>query len=130
MDSEIFSLFANYSADEPFCVPYHPLHFAVSEVPIEATYLYDAVMIYARALTEALAQGVDPRDGVSIYGKIRNRSYHSIQVITQLVQVMELTTLKLNLKSSPVPCRKCGGILTLKFISGIRGEFLLWIYPF
>lgn len=49
------------------------------QMPIEAAHLYDAVMIYARAATELLAEGEDPRNGSAILGKIRNRSYHSLQ---------------------------------------------------
>jgi len=36
-------------------------------------------MIYARALTEVLQNGEDPRNGSAILQKIRNRSYHSVQ---------------------------------------------------
>jgi guanylate cyclase len=48
-------------------------------VPIDAAHLYDAVMIYARALTEVFQNGEDPRNGSAILQKIRNRSYHSVQ---------------------------------------------------
>lgn len=49
------------------------------KVQSEGAYLYDAVMIYARAATELLAEGCDPRNGTAIMEKIYNRSYHSIQ---------------------------------------------------
>nr|CAD7442116.1 unnamed protein product [Timema bartmani] len=48
-------------------------------VPVDAAHLYDAVMIYARALTEVFENGDDPRDGSAILKRIRNRSYHSVQ---------------------------------------------------
>lgn len=49
------------------------------QVPIEATYLYDAVMIYARALTEIFQSNEDPKNGTAILTRILNRSYHSIK---------------------------------------------------
>lgn len=85
------------SAQPPFCVPYHHKIFdsiSVSisiriprdlflrifpQVPIQAAYLYDAVLIYARALTEVLNNNEDPRNGSAILSRIINRSYHSIQ---------------------------------------------------
>lgn len=88
-----------YSTRPPFCVPYHPIifndievkrtwiefkkikyqqcHF-IYKVPIHAYHAYDAVMIYAKALTEALRDGHDPRNGTAIMERIRNRHYHSI----------------------------------------------------
>ena len=35
-------------------------------------------MTYARALTEALANNEDPRNGTAVMERIRNRSYQSI----------------------------------------------------
>ncbi|KAK9736393.1 Protein tyrosine and serine/threonine kinase [Popillia japonica] len=67
------------SAEPPFCVPYHRKIFDSISVPIQAAYLYDAVMIYARALTEVFENNEDPRNGTAILQKILNRSYHSIQ---------------------------------------------------
>lgn len=49
------------------------------QVPIQAAYLYDAVMIYARALTEVFENNEDPRNGSAILKRIVNRSYHSVQ---------------------------------------------------
>lgn len=49
------------------------------QVPIQAAYLYDAVMIYARALTEVFEHNEDPRNGSAVLKRIVNRSYHSIQ---------------------------------------------------
>ncbi|XP_030746058.1 guanylate cyclase 32E [Sitophilus oryzae] len=68
-----------FSTRPPFCVPYHHKIFDSISVPIEAAYLYDAVMIYARALTEALEKNEDPSNGTKILNKILNRSYHSIK---------------------------------------------------
>ncbi|XP_048508953.1 guanylate cyclase 32E isoform X2 [Athalia rosae] len=68
-----------YSVEPPFCVPYHSEIFKTIAMPIQAAHLYDAVMIYARAATELLAEGEDPRNGSAILNKIRNRSYHSVQ---------------------------------------------------
>ncbi|CAG9824690.1 unnamed protein product, partial [Phaedon cochleariae] len=67
------------SAKPPFCVPYHHKIFDSISVPIQAAYLYDAVMIYARALTEVFQNNEDPRNGTAILDRIVNRSYHSIQ---------------------------------------------------
>ncbi|XP_024085457.1 guanylate cyclase 32E isoform X1 [Cimex lectularius] len=67
------------SAQPPFCVPYHSKIFDSISVPITAAHLYDAVMIYARALTEVFAEGEDPRNGTAILKKILNRTYHSVQ---------------------------------------------------
>ena len=47
-------------------------------MPIHAYHAYDALMTYARALTEALEDGYDPRNGSAIIERIRNRSYHSV----------------------------------------------------
>lgn len=66
------------STRPPFCVPYHPIIFNDIEVPIHAYHAYDAVMIYAKALTEALRDGYDPRNGTAIMERIRNRPYHSV----------------------------------------------------
>ncbi|XP_015596279.1 guanylate cyclase 32E isoform X2 [Cephus cinctus] len=68
-----------YSVQSPFCVPYHSHIFKTIAMPIQAAHLYDAVMIYARAATEILEKGGDPRNGSAILSRIRNRSYHSVQ---------------------------------------------------
>nr|XP_022903996.1 guanylate cyclase 32E-like [Onthophagus taurus] len=67
------------SALAPFCVPYHRKIFESINVPIHAAYLYDAVMIYARALTEIFDNHEDPRNGTAVLEKILNRSHRSIQ---------------------------------------------------
>ncbi|KAJ8923190.1 hypothetical protein NQ315_001744 [Exocentrus adspersus] len=67
------------AAKPPFCVPYHHKIFDSISVPIQAAYLYDAVMIYARALTEVFQNNEDPRNGTAILHRIINRTYHSIQ---------------------------------------------------
>nr|CAH7759578.1 unnamed protein product [Callosobruchus chinensis] len=51
------------SAKPPFCVPYHHKIFDSISVPIQAAYLYDAIMIYAKAVTEVLENNQDPRNG-------------------------------------------------------------------
>lgn len=66
-------------AAESFSVPYHNTIFDSISVPIYAMYLYDAVMIYARALTDVIQAGQDPKDGRAILKRIWNRSYHSVQ---------------------------------------------------
>ncbi|XP_046403993.1 guanylate cyclase 32E isoform X2 [Ischnura elegans] len=68
-----------FSVRSPFCVPYHHTIFDTILVPIGAAHLYDAVMIYARALTEVFQYGDDPRNGSAILERIKNRSYHSVQ---------------------------------------------------
>ncbi|XP_066904560.1 guanylate cyclase 32E-like [Halyomorpha halys] len=66
------------STRPPFCVPHHSTIFGSMPVPIHAAHLYDAVMIYARALTEVLEAGEDPRNGTVILERILNRSYRSV----------------------------------------------------
>ncbi|XP_067005765.2 guanylate cyclase 32E [Anabrus simplex] len=77
--TELCEQIRNFSTGPPFCVPYHRTVFDTISVPIDAAHLYDAVMIYARALTEVFQNGEDPRNGSAILQKIRNRSYHSVQ---------------------------------------------------
>ncbi|KAL1498196.1 hypothetical protein ABEB36_009033 [Hypothenemus hampei] len=69
----------SFSTKPPFCVPYHHTIFDSISVPIEAAYLYDAVLIYARAITETFQHNEDPRNGTAILQRILNRSYHSIK---------------------------------------------------
>ncbi|XP_034243092.1 guanylate cyclase 32E, partial [Thrips palmi] len=73
------------STGPPFCVPYHPSIFGSISVPIHAAHLYDAVMIYARALTEILEDGVDPRNGTAVLQHIRGRAYQSVQGFDVLI---------------------------------------------
>jgi len=47
------------------------------QVPIYAAYLYDAVSVYARALKEALDEGIDRRNGTAIVERIKGRTYDS-----------------------------------------------------
>ena len=49
------------------------------QVPIYASYLYDAVYLYCRALLECLQKGIDPRNGTAILSRIKNRMYESMQ---------------------------------------------------
>nr|CAI5866283.1 unnamed protein product [Callosobruchus analis] len=67
------------SAKPPFCVPYHHKIFDSISVPIQAAHLYDAIMIYAKAVTKVLENNQDPRNGSAILQGIINRAYHSIQ---------------------------------------------------
>nr|CAD7400719.1 unnamed protein product [Timema poppensis] len=76
---ELCEQIKRFSAKPPFCVPFHSTIFDSISVPVDAAHLYDAVMIYARALTEVFENGDDPRDGSAILKRIRNRSYHSVQ---------------------------------------------------
>jgi len=58
------------------------------QVPIYAAYLYDAVNVYARALKEALDEGVNPRNGTAIVERIKGRTYDSkLYVIIVLVSL-------------------------------------------
>ncbi|XP_068241887.1 guanylate cyclase 32E isoform X2 [Palaemon carinicauda] len=64
----------------PFCVPYNPELFPFIEVPIFAAHLYDAVMIYANALNQTLADpNADPANGTHILSLIKNKAFPSIQ---------------------------------------------------
>lgn len=64
-------------AKEKFSVPSHD-KIPVS-VPIYAAHLYDAVLIYARAVTEIIEKGGDIRNGTAIMSEIFNRTFRSIQ---------------------------------------------------
>jgi len=47
------------------------------QVPIYASYLHDAVSLYATALQQALQENVDVRNGTAILAKIKGRIYES-----------------------------------------------------
>lgn len=64
-------------AESAFRVPSHR-KIPVS-VPIYAAHLYDAVIIYSRAVTEVLKKGWDIRNGTAIMSEIFNRTFRSIQ---------------------------------------------------
>jgi len=49
----------------------------MTQVPIYAAYLYDAVNVYARALKEALDEGVNPKNGTAVVERIKGRTYDS-----------------------------------------------------
>ncbi|CAN8007227.1 unnamed protein product, partial [Ixodes pacificus] len=49
----------------------------MKKIPSEGAYLYDAVMVYARALNECLALGRDYRDGRQMFQLMKGRSYKS-----------------------------------------------------
>lgn len=67
-----------YSSRPPFCMTYQPMITSDIVVPVHAYHAYDAVMIYAQALTEALRDGYDPRNGTNVMERIRNRHYRSV----------------------------------------------------
>ncbi|XP_052898800.1 LOW QUALITY PROTEIN: guanylate cyclase 32E [Anopheles moucheti] len=73
--------FKIYSRNHPFHVPLpRNRHiFDRIQVPIYGAYLYDALIIYARAASEVIRDGGDISDGKLIMRHIFNRSYHSIQ---------------------------------------------------
>ncbi|KAK2159123.1 hypothetical protein LSH36_158g05005 [Paralvinella palmiformis] len=54
-------------------------------ITVYASYLYDSVLLYARALNETLAEGGDPTNGKTIIAKIRDSSYTSIQGCLQYI---------------------------------------------
>ncbi|CAL8123550.1 unnamed protein product [Orchesella dallaii] len=77
--NDVKQLILNYSTESPFCVPFHPTIFKDAQVPIEAAYLYDAVIIYAHALHDLLKDGHDPLNGSALLERIQNRRYQSLQ---------------------------------------------------
>lgn len=50
------------------------------QITVYAAYLYDAVMLYARALDAVLRDNGSATDGVAIFNKINGTSYQSTQV--------------------------------------------------
>ncbi|XP_059168418.1 guanylate cyclase 32E-like [Physella acuta] len=48
-------------------------------IPVYAAYLYDSVMVYARAVHSVVQEGKSPRDGVAVFNKLRNQTFTSIQ---------------------------------------------------
>ncbi|KAG8315278.1 hypothetical protein J6590_074376 [Homalodisca vitripennis] len=49
----------------------------VKRITAEAAYLYDAVLLYARAVLEILDEGGDPRNGSDVIRHVKGRHYHS-----------------------------------------------------
>lgn len=66
----------NYSAKPPFRIPNHPI--ILVKVPYHAAFLYDAVMIYARAATEELEANGSIRNGTNVFQHIKNTRYTSV----------------------------------------------------
>lgn len=62
-----------------FNVPFHSTFMKNISVPIYGAHLYDAILIYARAATEILAQKGNLANGTAVMEKIFNRTYSSIQ---------------------------------------------------
>lgn len=55
---------------------YPILHFSVTVRP-EAAYLYDAVMLYVRAVNALSHAGLDPRNGSLVVDTLVGRTYQS-----------------------------------------------------
>ena len=49
------------------------------QVPVSAAHAYDAVLMYARALTEVLAAKGDPTNGTAILQRIRGHNFMSLR---------------------------------------------------
>lgn len=49
----------------------------IHQIRAEAAYLYDAVQMYANALTRVLENGVSPRNGTAIIDAVKGSSYMS-----------------------------------------------------
>lgn len=62
-----------------FNVPFHSTFMKNISVPIYGAHLFDAIMIYARAATEILAEKGDLTNGTAVMERIFNRTYSSIQ---------------------------------------------------
>ncbi|KAI1301287.1 Guanylate cyclase 32E [Halotydeus destructor] len=60
----------------PFNIPFHPI--IKLDVPIYAGFAFDAVLLYARALTRVIADGGDITNGTAIVMKMRCIRYESI----------------------------------------------------
>ncbi|XP_028027881.1 guanylate cyclase 32E-like [Bombyx mandarina] len=67
------------SAAPPFCVPNYHKIFEDASVPIEAAHLYDAVTLWARAITAAMRAGLSHTDGATIMKLLRPTTYRSVQ---------------------------------------------------
>lgn len=50
-----------------------------------ANYLYDAVFLYALALNKTLSNGKDPRDGTAVFHNLKQTSFESKSVISELI---------------------------------------------
>lgn len=62
-----------------FNVPFHSAFMKNISVPIYGAHLFDAIMIYARAATEILAEQGNLSNGLAVMERIFNRTYSSIQ---------------------------------------------------
>ncbi|KAJ6645523.1 Guanylate cyclase 32E [Pseudolycoriella hygida] len=76
--SEFARLVNRYMEMEPFNYP-NPLgHLGgVKQIRAEAAYLYDAVHLYARALTKIIESNGNPKNGTAIIDHIKGTSYES-----------------------------------------------------
>jgi len=53
------------------------MYIYIIQVPIYASYLHDAVKVYATALRQVLQERIDVRNGTAIAAKIKGRMYES-----------------------------------------------------
>ncbi|XP_021361670.1 guanylate cyclase 32E-like [Mizuhopecten yessoensis] len=63
----------------PINLPPLPPIVSKHHVPISAAYLYDAVMVFAKAMAKVIGMGGSPRNGSAVIQQIRNSKFHSIQ---------------------------------------------------
>jgi guanylate cyclase len=73
--SQFCELVNQRSHERPFNVPMHPL--IKPQVPIYAALAYDAVLLFARALTKVLANGESIHNGTAVIHYILNQTYES-----------------------------------------------------
>ncbi|CAG0893744.1 unnamed protein product, partial [Cyprideis torosa] len=70
----------NRSVEAPFCVPYHRMLMNENEVPLTATYAYDAVSVYAKALAKVLQDFGEEgaSNGTLVMKYVFNSTYESV----------------------------------------------------
>ncbi|XP_043212329.1 guanylate cyclase 32E-like, partial [Amphibalanus amphitrite] len=79
---EIMNKIKNASREDPFNVPIHPTILKSMKVPVSAAHAYDAVLMYARAVTEVLAAKDDPTNGTAVLQRIRGHNFMSLRGYT------------------------------------------------
>ncbi|KAF0309136.1 Guanylate cyclase 32E [Amphibalanus amphitrite] len=80
---EIMNKIKNASREDPFNVPIHPTILKSMKVPVSAAHAYDAVLMYARAVTEVLAAKDDPTNGTAVLQRIRGHNFMSLRGYTE-----------------------------------------------
>ncbi|PIK45496.1 putative speract receptor [Apostichopus japonicus] len=70
--------------NQPFNVSFGGLDL---DVPIEAAFLYDAVMLYALALNTTLSDGECARNGTAVMNNMFNRTYESITGLQRHIDI-------------------------------------------